>query len=67
MAKLEIYAYTKDKNNSELKTPEELLKEVSNFLGGYVAWIDLVDSTNETTFIKEEEENNKNTTHKTRV
>ena len=54
MAKLEIYAYTKDKNNSELKTPQKLLEEVSNFLGGYVAWIDLVDETNETTFKREE-------------
>ena len=49
MAKLEIYAYTKDENNSELKTSEELLKTVSDSLGGFVAWIDLVDSTNETT------------------
>ena len=54
MAKLEIYAYTKDENNSELKTAQELLKTVSDFLGGYVAWIDLVDETNKTTFKKEE-------------
>lgn len=53
MAKLEIYAYTKDKNNSELRTAQELLITVSDSLGGYVAWIDLVDETNETTFKKE--------------
>jgi len=55
MAKLEIYAYTKDNNNSELKTPQELLKTISDSLGGYVAWIDVVDETNETTFKREEE------------
>jgi len=57
MAKLEIYAYTKDNNNSELKTPQELLKTVSDSLGGYVAWIDLVDETNATTYKRDEETN----------
>ena len=54
MAKLEIYAYTKDKNNSELRTAQELLITVIDSLGGYVAWIDLVDETNETTFEHED-------------
>ena len=56
MAKLVVHAYTKDKNNSNLKTPQELLTTVSNSLGGFIAWIDLVDETNETTFEREEEE-----------
>jgi len=54
MAQLVIHAYTQDKNNPSLKSPQQLLEEVSNFLGGYVAWVDLVDETNETTFKREE-------------
>ena len=50
MAKLVIHAYTKDKNNPTLKTAQELLTTVSNLLGGFVAWIDLVDETNTTVF-----------------
>lgn len=50
MAKLEVYAYTQDKNNPTLKTAQELLTTVSNLLGGFVAWIDLVDETNATVF-----------------
>jgi len=56
MAKLVVHAYTKDKNNSNLKTPQELLTTVSNSLGGFIAWIDLVDETNETTFERENED-----------
>jgi len=60
MAKLVIHAYTKDDNNPGLNTYQELLKTVSNSLGGYIAWIDVVDTTNKTTFkhedkLKEEE------------
>lgn len=55
MAQLVIHAYTQDKNNPSLKTPQELLKEVSNSLGGYVAWVDLVDDTNETTVKRDED------------
>jgi len=43
MAKLIIHAYTQDKNNPTLKTAQELLTTVSNSLGGFIAWIDLVD------------------------
>ena len=50
MAKLVIHAYTKDNNNPGLKTAQELLKTVSNSLGGFIAWIDIVDETNNTTF-----------------
>jgi len=55
MAKLVVHAYTKDKNNPNLKTPQELLTTVSNSLGGFIAWIDLVDETNETTFERDED------------
>jgi len=55
MAKLIIHAYTQDKNNPTLKTAQELLTTVSNSLGGFIAWIDLVDETNETVYRKEEE------------
>ena len=54
MAKLVIHAYTKDENNSRLITFQELIKTVSNSLGGCVAWIDVVDETNETTFDHED-------------
>ena len=50
MAKLIIHAYTQDKNNPTLKTAQELLTTVSNSLGGFIAWIDLVDETNTTSF-----------------
>lgn len=50
MAKLVIHAYTKDENNPTLITFQELIKTVSDSLGGCVAWIDVVDKTNETTF-----------------
>ena len=50
MAKLVVHAYTQDKNNPTLKTAQELLTTVSNLLGGFVAWIDLVDETNTTVF-----------------
>jgi hypothetical protein len=50
MAKLIIHAYTQDKNNPTLKTAQELLTTVSNSLGGFIAWIDLVDETNNTSF-----------------
>jgi len=50
MAKLVVHAYTQDKNNPTLKTPQELLETVSNVLGGFIAWVDLVDETNETSF-----------------
>jgi len=56
MAKLVVHAYTQDKNNPTLKTPQELLETVSNVLGGFIAWVDLVDETNETTFERDEEE-----------
>jgi|DEB0MinimDraft_3_1074331.scaffolds.fasta_scaffold152738_2 hypothetical protein len=55
MAKLLVHAYTKDNNNPSLETPKELLKTVSDSLGGYVAWIDLVDETNETTFERDDD------------
>ena len=54
MAKIIIHAYTQDKNNKCENTYQELLKTVSNSLGGYVAWIDVVDTTNETTFKHED-------------
>jgi len=54
MAKLVVHAYTQDKNNPTLKTPQELLETVFNVLGGYIAWVDLVDETNETTFERDE-------------
>tara|TARA_R100001082_G_scaffold57587_3_gene31780 strand:- start:4244 stop:4426 length:183 start_codon:yes stop_codon:yes gene_type:complete len=54
MAKIVIHAYTQDKNNKHLNTYQELLKTVSNSLGGYVAWIDVVDTTNKTTFKHED-------------
>lgn len=54
MAKLVIHAYTKDENNRYENTYQELLKTVSNSLGGCVAWIDVVDTTNETTFEHED-------------
>lgn len=54
MAKLVIHAYTKDDNNPNLNTYVELLKTVRKSLGGYVAWIDVVDTTNETTFEHED-------------
>lgn len=54
MAKLVIHSYTKDKNNPYLNTPQDLLETVSNALGGYVAWIDVVDTTNKTTFEHED-------------
>lgn len=56
MAKLVVHAYTKDERNTELKTAKELLETVSNALGGYVAWVDLVDETNATTYKKDEED-----------
>ena len=55
MAKLVVHAYTQDKNNPDLKTAQELLRTVSNSLGGFIAWIDLVDETNKTVCRKEEE------------
>jgi len=55
MAKLVIHAYTKDKNNPTLKTAQELLTTVSESLGGFISWIDLVDETNETTFERDED------------
>lgn len=54
MAKIIIHAFTQDKHNPHLKTPQELLKEVKKSLGGYVAYVDLVDETNE--FAGKEEE-----------
>ena len=56
MAKLVVHAYTKDKNNPNLYTPQELLATVSKSLGGYVAWIDVFDTTNETTYEREDKE-----------
>lgn len=56
MAKLVIHAYTKDERNTHLKTAKELLKTVSDSLGGFVAWIDLVDETNATTYKRDEED-----------
>ena len=50
MAKIVIHAYTKDENNTDLPSTEELLGTLSNSLGGFVAWVDVVDGTNETTF-----------------
>ena len=50
MAKLVVHAYTQDKNNPTLKTAQELLTTVGNSLGGFIAWIDLVDETNATAF-----------------
>lgn len=50
MAKIIIHAFTQDKHNPHLKTSQELLKEVSNSLGGYVAWINVVDETNKSTY-----------------
>tara|TARA_R110002012_G_scaffold317685_1_gene534587 strand:+ start:3076 stop:3258 length:183 start_codon:yes stop_codon:yes gene_type:complete len=54
VAKLVIHAYTKDKNNPRLLTFQEVIKTVSDSLGGCVAWIDVVDETNETTFKHED-------------
>ena len=56
MAKLVVHAYTKDERNPNLKTPKELLETVSNALGGYVAWVDVVDETNATTYKKDEDD-----------
>ena len=50
MAKLVVHAYTQDKNNPTLKTAQELLTTVSNSLGGFISWIDLVDETNTTSY-----------------
>jgi hypothetical protein len=50
MAKVIIHAYTQNKNNKHEETYQELLKTISNSLSGYVSWIDVVDTTNETTF-----------------
>ena len=62
MAKLVIHAYTQDENNPRELTSQELLLTVAKSLRveGYVAWIDVVDTTNETTYkhedkLKEEE------------
>jgi len=55
MAKLVVHAYTKDEINNGLKTPEELLTTVSNSLGGFVAWVDLVDDTNKSTYRRDDE------------
>jgi len=54
MAKIVIHAYTEDKNNSRLPSAKELLTTLSDTLGGYVAWIDVVDTTNKTTFEHED-------------
>ncbi len=55
MAKIVIHAYTRDKYNPRYYyTYQELLKTIQNALGGYVAWIDVVDTTNETTFEHED-------------
>jgi|TARA_R100001530_G_scaffold102214_1_gene71052 hypothetical protein len=54
MAKLIIHAYTQDENNLRVPTYQELLKTVSDSLGGYVGWIDVVDTTNKTTFEHED-------------
>ena len=44
MAKIVIHAYTRDKYNPRYyHTYQELLKTVHDALGGYVAWIDVVD------------------------
>lgn len=50
MAKIVIHAYTRDKNNLRQPTYQELLKTVADSLGGYIAWINVVDKTNKTTF-----------------
>jgi len=50
MAKIVIHAYTQDKDNLHLPTYSDLFKTLKEVLGGYVAWIDVVDTTNETTF-----------------
>ena len=60
MAKVIIHAYTQDKKNKYENTYQELLKTVSDSLGGYVAWIDVVDTTNETTFKHEDRLERKN-------
>ena len=54
MAKIVIHAYTQDKNNFHLPSAKELLTTLSDTLGGYVAWIDIVDTTNKTTFEHED-------------
>ena len=55
MAKIVIHAYTRDKYNPKYyHTYQELLKTLHDALGGYVAWIDVVDKTNETTFEHED-------------
>ena len=50
MSKIIIHAFTKDKNNPHLPIDQELFKTVCDSLGGFVAWIDLVDKTNKTTY-----------------
>ena len=54
MAKVIIHAYTQDKNNKQEESYQELLKTISTSLSGYVSWIDVIDTTNETTFKHEE-------------
>jgi hypothetical protein len=56
MAKLVIHAYTKDEQNTELKTVEKLVEDVKEVLGGYISWIDVVDFTNATTYKRDEED-----------
>lgn len=53
MAKIVIHAYTRDENNLREPTYQDLLKTVADSLGGCIAWIDVVDTTNETTFAHE--------------
>jgi hypothetical protein len=50
MAKIIIHAYTQDENNPHLPKYADLFVALKDTLGGYVGWIDCVDTTNKTTF-----------------
>ncbi len=54
MAKIVINTYTRDENNPHLPTYADLFTTLRDTLGGYVAWIDGVDTTNKTTFEHED-------------
>tara|TARA_R100001163_G_C4899512_1_gene88756 strand:+ start:253 stop:432 length:180 start_codon:yes stop_codon:yes gene_type:complete len=54
MAKVVIHAFTQDENNKALPKWEELSKLLADCLGGFSAYVDVVDKTNDTVFQYEE-------------